>query len=58
MEQKLMLIVNPAAGRGGYALNLGEALRLLDVGGYRTSLFFTRGRGDATRFAAQSGADE
>ena len=57
MEKKLMLIINPAAGRGGYALNLGEALRLLDTGGYRTSLFFTRGRGDATRFAAQSGAD-
>ncbi len=55
MEKKLMLIVNPAAGRGGYALELGEALRTLDAGGYRTTLYFTAGRGDATRFAAQNG---
>ena len=52
MERKLMLIINPAAGRGGYKLNLGEALQLLDKGGFRTTLFFTAGRGDATRFAA------
>ena len=55
MEKKLMLIINPAAGRGGYALALGEALRTLDIGGYRTTLYFTAGRGDATRFAAQYG---
>lgn len=48
MEKKLMLIINPAAGRSGYKLNLGEALHLLDNGGYRTSLFFTSGKGDAT----------
>ncbi len=57
MEKKLMLIINPAAGRGGYALELGEALRALDAGGYRTTLYFTQGRGDATRFAAQFGAE-
>ena len=55
MEKKLMLIINPAAGRGGYALALGEALRTLDIGGYRTTLYFTAGRGDATRVAAQYG---
>ena len=53
MERKLMLIINPVAGRGGYKLNLGEALQLLDKGGFRTSLFFTGQRGDATRFAAE-----
>ena len=51
MEKKLMLIINPAAGRGSYKVNLGEALHVLDMGGYRTSLFFTAGRRDATDFA-------
>ena len=45
MEKKLMLIVNPAAGRGGYKVNFAEALHTLDLGGYRTTLFFTSGRG-------------
>ena len=51
MEKKLMLIINPAAGKGSYKVNLGEALQVLDMGGYRTSLFFTAGRGDATEYA-------
>lgn len=53
--KKLMLIINPAAGRGAYKLNLPEALNILDEGGYRTTLFFTSGRGDATRFAEENG---
>lgn len=57
MQQKLMLIVNPAAGRGAYKPGLADALQVLDAGGCRTTLFFTAGRGDATAFAAQNGAD-
>ncbi len=57
MKQKLMLIINPAAGRGAYKLNIGDALQVLDEGGFRTTLFYTAARGDATRFAAESGAD-
>ena len=57
METKLMLIINPAAGRGAYKLNLPEALRLLDLGGCRTTLYFTAARGDATRFACEHGAE-
>ena len=56
MKKKLMLIINPAAGRGAYKLNLPDALQLLDQGGYRTTLFFTAGRGDATVLAAEHGA--
>lgn len=57
MEKKLMLIVNPAAGRGGYKVNFAEALHTLDLGGYRTTLFFTSGRGEATEFAARHAAN-
>ena len=57
MKKKLMLIINPAAGRGSYKLNLPDALLLLDRGGFRTTLFFTSGRGDATALAAEHGAE-
>ena len=56
MEKKLMLIINPAAGRGAYKLNIGDALQILDAGGYRTTLYYTAAPTDATRFAAQYGA--
>ena len=57
MTKKLMLIINPTAGRGGYKQNLGEALNVLDRGGYRTTLFFTSGSGEATKFAAEHGEE-
>lgn len=55
MKRNLMLIINPAAGRGGYKQNLGEALNVLDRGGFRTTLFFTSGPGEATNFAKEYG---
>ena len=51
--KRMMLIVNPAAGRGSYKVNFGEALNLLDRGGYRTTLFFTSGPCDATNYASE-----
>ena len=51
MERTLMLIVNPAAGRGAYKKGFADALYTLHEGGYRTSVFFTNGRGDATALA-------
>ena len=56
MEKKLMLIINPAAGRSGYKIDLGDALQTLDNGGYRTTLFFTSAPGDATAYAAKYAA--
>jgi len=55
--KKLMLIINPAAGRGGYKNNIGEALATLDEGGYRTTLFFTKGPTDATKYAREHAAE-
>lgn len=57
MKKKLMLIVNPAAGRGGYKQNFGEALNVLDKGGYRVTTFFTSGRDDATIFAREHASE-
>lgn len=49
--KKLMLIVNPAAGRSGYKLFFAEALAELGNAGYATTVYFTSKRGDATEFA-------
>ncbi len=53
--KKLMLIINPAAGRAGYKNNFAEALELLDQSGYRVTAYFTGGPGDAGRFAETEG---
>ncbi len=53
--KNLMLVVNPAAGRGGYKFNLPDALHTLDRGGYRTTLFFTSARGEATQLVREYG---
>ena len=57
MEKKLMLIVNPVAGRSGYKYNFAEAMNELDKGGYRTTLYFTSRRGEATEIAAAHGSE-
>lgn len=49
--KKLLLIVNPAAGHGGYKNNFAEAMNLLSMGGYAVTLYFTSARGDATQIA-------
>ena len=57
MKKRLLLIINPAAGRGAYKFNFAEALQALSVGGYETTLAFTEGRGDATEIAAGRAGD-
>ena len=51
--KKLLIIINPAAGRGGFKSFFGEAMQVLGAGGMQPSLFFTGKRGDATVFAAE-----
>ena len=55
--KKLMLIVNPSAGRGGYRYYFGEAMKTLADGGFRTELFFTSGPKEATKLAESFAAD-
>ncbi len=56
MDRSLMLIVNPAAGRGAYKKGFADALYTLAQGGMRTTVFFTSGRGDATVLAKKHAA--
>ena len=53
MKKKLMLIINPVAGKARYKDGFGDVMRLFSEGGYRTTVFFTEARGDATRFAEE-----
>ena len=55
--KKLMLIINPVAGRGGFKYFFGEAMQVLARGGMQPNLFFTSGRGDATELAKNYAAD-
>ena len=57
MKKRMMLIINPMAGRSGYKNGFGEVMNILDSGGYLTTVYFTQGRGDATLFAAQHAAE-
>lgn len=51
--KKLMMIVNPAAGRGAYTVNFPEAMQLLYKGGYIPSLYYTAAKGDAMHLARE-----
>lgn len=51
--KRLMLIVNPNAGKGGYKSALGEALYVFYTGGYLPVVYFTAAPGDAVRLAQE-----
>ena len=56
-KKKLILIVNPNAGKGVYVNSFGEALKTLSDGGYLTTVYFTAKKGDATDIAAKNAPD-
>lgn len=56
-QQKLLLIVNPAAGRTKSRAPLFDALTRFSEAGYLLSIHTTTGRGDATAVTVQNGAD-
>ena len=53
MQTPLMMIINPAAGKGGFRRALPDALKLLSDAGYAVTMYFTECRGHATELAAQ-----
>ncbi len=56
MKNPLMMIINPAAGKGGFRRSLPDALKLLSDNGCAVTVYFTEGRGHASELAAQYAA--
>ena len=57
MKTPLMMIINPAAGKGEYKDGLPEAMKMLSDAGYAVNVFFTEDRGHATRLAEEHGGE-
>ncbi|MBQ5672536.1 MAG: acylglycerol kinase family protein, partial [Oscillospiraceae bacterium] len=53
--KKLLLIVNPMAGKSMYKEGLGDALSILARGGYETTVRFTEATGHAAQLARDLG---
>ena len=51
-KKKLMLLINPVAGRGGFRSNLGDVLEVFSNAGYLTTVYMTEYVGHATEIAA------
>lgn len=51
--KKMMLLINPNAGRGGYRQVLGEILHVFHQAGFRVTVFFTDGPGQAAQLVAE-----
>ncbi|MCD8066511.1 MAG: YegS/Rv2252/BmrU family lipid kinase [Oscillospiraceae bacterium] len=54
MSGKMMLIINPNAGRGGYKTCIAELLEKFCAADWLPTVYCTRGVGDATRLAAEN----
>ena len=57
MSGKLMLLVNPAAGKGGFRSAMGSVLEVFCSGGWQPTVFMTRQRGDAPRLVREHSRD-
>ena len=55
--KKLLLIINPMAGKSMYKEGLGDALSILAKGGYEVTVRFTEGTGHAAKLAEERGVE-
>ncbi len=55
--KKLLLLINPHAGKGGYRNGLAKVLMNFHQAGFQTTVAFTDQRGDASRIAAQAAGE-
>ncbi len=55
--KKLLMIINPGAGRGGIGNNLFSVIDLFTEKGYRVEVHSTQQEGDATRFISLHGGE-
>lgn len=54
---RLMLIINPVAGKGQYRVKIAEILETLIGGGYIVTVYMTQSQGDATNLVKTYAAD-
>lgn len=54
MKKKLMLLVNPNAGKGGYSAVLADILHEFCNGGWEPTVFFTRKPGEAPDLVSEN----
>lgn len=57
MPGKMMLLVNPAAGKGGSRAALGDVLEVFCKNGFTPTVYMTQSRGDAPRLVRAHAAD-
>lgn len=57
MEKRMMLLVNPNAGKGGYKSALSEILHTFCNGGWQPTVFFTKAAGEAPELIEQNAAE-
>ncbi|MCL1828395.1 MAG: YegS/Rv2252/BmrU family lipid kinase [Oscillospiraceae bacterium] len=57
MHKKMLLLINPSAGKGGYKNGLGEALEVFYRGGYIPTVCFTTGLGSALSLTIKHASD-
>lgn len=57
MSGKMMLLVNPRAGKGGSRAALGPVIEVFCAAGWQPTVMMTQARGDATRLAREQAAD-
>lgn len=57
MSGKMMLLVNPCAGKGGARTALGDVADVFCAGGWTPTVYMTRQRGDAPRLVQAHAAD-
>lgn len=55
MEKRMLLLVNPNAGKGSFRSCLGQVMEIFCAAHFIPTVFFTRGRQDATRIVATEG---
>lgn len=51
LPEKLMLIINPVAGRGRYKQHIADIVEIFSRGGYLVTIYMTQKAGDARTFA-------
>ena len=56
-KKKLMLVINPVAGKREAAKKLAELVEVFYAGGYLSTVFITGRSGDATEFAMKYADD-